>query len=345
MFYHNKYYREDLKGILNADLPFKNFENKNILITGANGLIASFLVDTLMYLNENKKLNLHIFALCRNKEKGERRFQSFLNNSLFKLVIQDVTDDYNLNIKFDFIIHAASNAHPVAFAKDPVGVVNANVIGTLKLLEYARKYGNEKFLFVSSSEVYGENQNIEKYLEEDYGRLNSMSFRSCYPESKRISETLGMSYMEEYGIHFLSVRPGYIYGATLLEENSRANEQFLRLGRDKKDIVMKSEGKQIRSYCYVADCISAFLFVLLKGKAGEAYNISNSKQNISIKEFAKTIAEIAGVKLIFNLPEDLEKKGYGLVKNTILDSTKLENLGWKSKYSLNKAISRIFEIL
>ena len=328
MFYCNKCYQEDLKEILNVNLSFENFRNKNILITGANGLIASCLVDTLVYLRENRDISFNLYILCRNKIKAENRFKSFLNKDFFKIIIQDVTEDYNMDIKFDYIIHAASNAHPVAFSKDPVGVINANVLGTLKLLEYSRKYGNEKFLFVSSSEVYGENNLVEKYSEDDYGRLNSMTFRNCYPESKKMAETIGVSYMEEYGINFLSARPAYIYGAPMLEDNSRANE-----------------GKQIRSYCYVADCVSAFLYIILNGKIGEAYNIANKNQNISIREFAEKIAEKTGVELIFDLPTEIEKKGYGLIKNTILDSSKLEDLGWEAKYSLDRAIDKIFKIL
>ena len=345
MFYYNEFYQGDLKEILNIDLPFENFKNKNILITGANGLIASCLVDALVYLRENKSISFSIYILCRNKVKAENRFKSFLNKDFFKIIIQDVTEDYNMDTKFDYIIHAASNAHPIAFSKDPVGVINANVLGTLKLLEYARKYGNEKFLFVSSSEVYGENSLVETYSEDDYGKLNSMTFRNCYPESKKMAETIGVSYMEEYGINFLSARPAYIYGAPMLEDNSRANEQFLRLGRDKKDIVMKSEGKQIRSYCYVADCVSAFLYIILKGKNGEAYNIANKNQNISIREFAEKIAEKAKVNLIFDLPTEIEKKGYGLIKNTILDAKKLEDLGWEAKYSLDISVDKILQIL
>lgn len=345
MFYSNNYYQEDLKNIISLDIPFKNFEGKNILITGANGLIASCLVDTFVYLKEKKDININIYALCRNKNKAEKRFKSFLNKSFFKLLIQDVTEDYNIDIKFDHIIHAASNAHPVAFAKDPVGVINANIIGTIKLLEYTKKYGNEKFLFVSSSEVYGENTLVNSYNETDYGKLDSMSFRSCYSESKRMAETIGMSYLEEYGVNFLSVRPGYIYGATMIEDNSRANEQFLRLAINKDNIIMKSEGKQIRSYCYVADCISALLYVLLKGKVGEAYNIADKNQNVTIKNFAETVAKKAKVRLIFELPNGFEKKGYGIIKNTILNSEKLEKLGWKPKNSLDESIDKILKIL
>lgn len=345
MLYNNKYYQEDLKEIINNDLPFDKFNNKTILITGANGLIASCLVDSLVYLIKEKKIDLKIYALCRNKDKAEKRFKSFLNKNYFDLIIQDVTEDYEMNIKFDYIIHAASNAHPVAFVQDPVGVINANIIGSLKLLEYSKKYGNERFLFVSSSEVYGKNEYVEEYKENDYGKLETMSFRSCYSESKRMAETIGASYLEEYEINFISVRPAYIYGASMLEDNTRVNEQFLKLAKSGKNIVMKSEGTQIRSYCYVADCVSAFLYILLKGEVGQVYNIADKDQNITIKNFAETIAKKSNVKLIFDLPNDTEKKGYGLVKNTILNSTKIEKLGWKSKNSLDKSIEKILKIL
>jgi len=160
-----------------------------------------------------------------------------------------------------------------------------------------------------------------------------------------MAETIGMSYLEEYGVNFLSVRPGYIYGATMIEDNSRANEQFLRLAINKDNIIMKSEGKQIRSYCYVADCISALLYVLLKGKVGEAYNIADKNQNVTIKNFAETVAKKAKVSLIFELPNGFEKKGYGIIKNTILNSEKLEKLGWKPKNSLDESIDKILKIL
>ena len=125
--------------IIKKQLHFENFKNKNILVTGANGLIASCLVDALVYLRENKGTSFNIYILCRNKVKAKNRFKSFLNKDFFKIIIQDVTANYNMDTKFDYIIHAASNAHPIAFSKDPVGVINANVLETLKLLEYARK--------------------------------------------------------------------------------------------------------------------------------------------------------------------------------------------------------------
>lgn len=344
MFYSNKYFYNELEELATLDIPFEEMSNKNILVTGANGLIASYLIDFLVYVVETKKINLNIYALCRNEEKASKRFISHRNKEYFNLIIQDVCDDYNFKIKFDYIIHAASNAHPKAFLENPIGVIEANVIGTKKLLDYSVKNGNERFLYISSSEVYGENQLVEKYKEDDYGKIETMNFRSCYPESKRMAETLGCCYEKQYGINFISVRPGYIYGANYIEESTRANEEFIKLAIAGKDIILKSKGEQIRSYCYVADCVSAILLILLKGESGRAYNIANEEQEISIKKFVESLTEIANVKVILNI-EDTQNKGYAKIKNTILDSSNLKVLNWKTKFNIKKSMENIFFIL
>lgn len=344
MFYSNKYFYNELEELATLDIPFEEISNKNILVTGANGLIASYLIDFLVYVVETKKINLNIYALCRNEEKASKRFISHRNKEYFNLIIQDVCDDYNFKIKFDYIIHAASNAHPKAFLENPIGVIEANVIGTKKLLDYSVKNGNERFLYISSSEVYGENQLVEKYKEDDYGKIETMNFRSCYPESKRMAETLGCCYEKQYGINFISVRPGYIYGANYIEESTRANEEFIKLAIAGKDIILKSKGEQIRSYCYVADCVSAILLILLKGESGRAYNIANEEQEISIKKFVESLTEIANVKVILNI-EDTQNKGYAKIKNTILDSSNLKVLNWKTKFNIKKSMENIFFIL
>lgn len=344
MFYSNKYFYNELGELATLDIPFEDMNNKNILVTGANGLIASYLIDFLIYIVETKKININIYALCRNEEKASKRFISHKNKEYFNLIIQDVCDDYNFKIKFDYIVHAASNAHPKAFLENPIGVIEANVIGTKKLLDYSVENGNERFLYISSSEVYGENQLVEKYKEDDYGKIETMNFRSCYPESKRMAETLGCCYEKQYGINFISVRPGYIYGANYIEESTRANEEFIKLAIAGKDIILKSKGEQIRSYCYVADCVSAILLILLKGESGKAYNIANENQEVSIKEFVESLVEVANIKVIFDI-KDTENKGYAKVKNTILDNNRLKKLGWNSLYSLEKSITNILKIL
>lgn len=343
--YTNKFYQDDLKEIISINLPFDKFNRKNILITGGNGLIGSYLVDSLVYLRENRNIKLNIYILCRTKEKAEKRFKEHVKKNYFNLIIQDVCDDYNLNVKFDYIIHTACNAHPLAYSTNPIGVINSNIIGTQKLLEYCRKYGNERFVFLSSSEIYGEKENIDSYTEEDYGKIDSMNIRSSYSESKKMAETLGIAYLKQYGINFISVRPGHVYGATITEENSRADAQFLRNVLNKEDIIMKSDGSQIRSYCYIVDCITGILTVLLKGEVGEAYNIGNVLESITIREYAENLAKLGEVNLRFKLPSSIEKRGYTTKGNSILDSSKLRLLGWNNNYNIKAGIENTLKIL
>ena len=159
--------------------------------------------------------------------------------------------------------------------------------------------------------------------------MDILNPRACYPSSKRAAETMCATYQEEYGVDFVVVRPGHIYGPTITESDSRASAQFTRLAVKGKDIVMKSAGTQLRSYTYTLDCASAIIAVLTCGGMGEAYNISNSNSIVTIREFAECMTEISGVKLIFEQSSNKEKRSYNLMDNSSLNSEKLESLGWR----------------
>lgn len=335
-------YQEDLDRICQEELPFQQLQGKSVLVTGANGLIGSCLVDTLMNLNLRCGYQIKVYALCRNKEKAEKRFVDYTANDLFSLIIADVTQPMEGDYCFDYIIHAASNAHPIAYATEPADTMKANILGTIHLLEYARNNRVDRFLFVSSSEIYGENSgHLPGFKEEDIGYLSSMSDRACYPESKRAAEALCVSYAKQYQINTVVVRPGYIYGITMNDNNSRADVQFIKRALLGQDIIMKSSGSQIRSYCYLSDTISAILYVLLLGKSKEAYNIANKDCNITIAEYAHALAAEAKVRVLFELPDEIEKQGYTRVMNSVLNADKLRNLGWEAKIDLNEGMRRL----
>lgn len=346
MIFNKSNFESDLQKIINANVPFDELHNKTVLITGANGLIASYLIDVLMYLNTKKGLCINIYALCRNIDKAERRFKQYLKREEFKLVIQDVCDPLQLDIKIDYIIHAASNAHPLAYAINPVETMQANILGTLNLLNYAVNHNNTRFMFVSSSEVYGENPNIEQgFDEKSWGKIDTMNPRACYSESKRAAETICTCYKKQHNLDIVVVRPGYIYGPSITEDNSRADAQFLRNVVNKEDIIMKSAGNQLRSYCYVGDAITALLTVLLRGENGQAYNIANPSSEVTIRQFAEVLASTGNVELRLEIPEELEKQGYSNVTKSVLITKKLENLGWKPIYSIEEGVARTVSIL
>jgi nucleoside-diphosphate-sugar epimerase len=140
-------------------------------------------------------------------------------------------------------------------------------------------------------------------------------------------------------------RPCHVYGPTITEADSRAFAQFIRNVINKEDIVLKSKGEQYRSYCYVADCTSALLTILLKGKNQNAYNISNKESSVSIAQFAEIISSIGRQKIIYKIPDEEEKKGYSVFSRAVLSPEKLEALGWNAKYSLVEGIQRTLNVL
>lgn len=320
-------YNEHIINAANLNLPWSYLKDCNILVTGATGLIGSCLVEVLMS-RPNK--DYHVYASGRNEERAKARFAEFADDPAFHFFKYDVMKPLEGDIHFDYIIHAASNASPNFFATKPVEVIKSNIYGVSNLMDYGREHGLKRLLFLSSGEVYGEGDG--RVFTEDYsGYVNPTSPRSCYPSSKRAAETLCVSYGAEYGIETVIARPSHTYGPNFTESDNRVYAQFIRNVLKDEDIVMKSTGLQFRSWCYVVDCASALLYILLKGENGQAYNIADASSNISIKELAEMIAEIGGKKVVFDLPSDLEKAGFNIVTKSVFSTEKLEKLGWNIK--------------
>lgn len=334
-------YKEDLINIASLDLPWDKLSGCNILVTGATGLIGGCLVEALM-LNPNK--DYQVYASGRNEERARKRFAEFADEAAFHFVKYDVLEPLESDVNFEYIIHAASNASPNFFATKPVEVIKSNIQGLSNLMEYGLNHGMKRMLYVSSGEVYGEGDG--RVFTEDYsGYVNCTSPRSCYPSSKRAAETLCVSYAQEYGTDVVIARPCHTYGPHFTESDNRVYAQFIRNVLRGEDIVMKSIGAQFRSWCYVVDCVSAMLYILLKGENGHAYNIADTSSNISIKELAEMIAEIAGKKVIIDLPSDAEKAGFNVVTKSIFSTEALRCLGWDINDSMNiKVLKTIEEI-
>ena len=317
-------YQQDILKIYQYDLPWTKLSGCNILVTGATGLIGGCLVESLML---NPKKDYNVYASGRNEERAKNKFKNYVNDKSFHFVPHDVACPLECDISFDYIIHAASNASPNFFAQKPVEVIKSNIDGVANLIEYGFQHGMKRFLYVSSGEVYGEGDG--RIFTEDYsGYVNCATPRACYPSSKRAAETLCVAYAAEYGADVVIARPCHIYGPHFTEQDNRVYAQFIRNVLRGEDIVMKSTGVQFRSWCYVVDCVSALLYILLKGENGQAYNIADDASNITIKELADTVASICGKKVIFNLPDSDEKIGFNVVKKSIFLTEKLKKLGW-----------------
>lgn len=346
MYITNSTYKNCIEKIRVKD--FESFKNKSFFITGASGLIGSFLIDTLAYLNENYDYNIKIYATFSSESSLENRFPSYFQDDLFFPIIHNITKSfdevYDCIDNIDYIVHAASNTHPMLYAKEPVNTIELNIQGTLNTLRLASKYPNSKTIFLSTLEVYGEDKTVESFKENNIGFIDFNTTRACYPESKRLCETICHSFIQEFNIDIVIARLGYIFGPTVKSNSSKADVQFLNNALRNEDIVLKSAGLQQRSYCFVGDVVSALLTLLLKGQTGEAYNIASEFGNVRLRDFAQTLANTAKVGITFAEETEVEKRGGSKVMNSTLDTTKLSSLGWKSNFTLEEGIEATFNI-
>lgn len=345
--YENPQYQEDVKYVANLDLPWDKLKNKSIMISGATGLIGSMLIDVIMMKNL-KGLNCIVYALGRSKTKMFNRFEYCFDNSYFNFIEYDVNKKLKMNsiLKIDYILHLASNTHPMQYATDPIGTITTNIIGVQNLLDFAVEHKTTRFAFASSNEIYGENRgDVEKFDEKYCGYIDCNTTRAGYPESKRCGEALCQAYVSQKGLDVVIPRLTRTYGPTLLKTDTKALSQFIHKGVAAEDIVLKSEGNQYYSYLYVMDSVSGLLTVLLKGKCGEAYNIADEASDVTLKDLAKIIADYVDKNVIFELPDVVESAGYSKATKARLDSAKLNKLEWKARYDINTGLRRTIDIL
>ena len=335
-------YQEDLDNILSIP-GVEELKNKSILITGATGLIGVCLVDALMKYNA-KGANITIYAVGRSKTKAVERLGEYYQQPLFNFIEQDVCQPFSDNFHVDYIIPGASNTHPLAYSQYHIETIMINFKGIEYALELACRC-NATILYPSTVEVYGNALSEESFSEDYNGKLSLTTSRSCYTESKRVSEALCQSYIAEKNVDVKIVRLSRIFGPTMLESDSKASSQFIKKALANEDIILKSRGEQFFSYTYVADAVAAMLYVLIYGECGQAYNISNEKCNVHLKDFAQMCAEYNKKDVVFDLPSEVELKGFSIAMNAILDNSKLKNLGFVPNYEMKDAVYRTIEIL
>jgi len=338
--YNNRIVQEDIKNIISSVKLIDKLKNKTIIITGATGLIASYCMQTLVYLNDEYDFNMKIIPLIRNYEKL-KAIIDFSKRKDFYPLIQDVCSNININEKVDYILHMASSSNPTTITKNPVGIIEANVIGTLKVLELARNTG-AKVLFTSTREIYGKmDEQISEIKESDMGIINPLELRSCYPESKRMAENLLVSYAYQYGIKYNIVRIAHTYGPGMIIENDgRVMSDLIGNIIRNEDIVLKSNGEALRAFCYVSDCVNALFNVIISGKENEVYNISNEREEISIKDLANLLNDVSEkrVRITYNIQDNANK--YVNFKRVKLNNKKISTLGWDAKINLRYGIER-----
>ena len=346
MLYDSKLWIADIDRVLEVIPELDYLAGKSVMITGAAGLVCSAVVDVLFRYNDTHEKKIKILAAGRWHKKMIARFHEMVDRDDFAFVAYDASKTNNyIGVHADYIIHGASNASPNMIVKEPVETMLSNFLGMKYLLDYAREQGTRRILYISSSEVYGEKEGSEPYKEGQYGYIDLLKSRNSYSVGKRAAETLCASYADEYGVESVIVRPGHIYGPTASPHDVRVASAWAYAVAHGEDIVMKSDGSQIRSYCYCLDCASAIIKVLISGENCHAYNISNPDSIINIRGIAEILTRSGGVQLRMELPTEEEKKGFNPMSNSSLESTGLQELGWKGCFDAETGFSHTVQIL
>lgn len=339
MWKNTQLYEEDLEAIsANENIPWDKLRNTNILVTGATGLIGYTLIHTLIFVNQQKKLNLNIYALVRNIDKARDRFDFALQFGSLHFLEGTVESMPFIDAKIDYIIHGASPTASVYFIEKPVETVKTSVLGTMNMLELAKQQKAKSFVYLSSMEIYGAPHTENKLSEADVDYMNPLLLRNCYPEGKRMCENLCVAYNEEYGVPARIIRLAQTFGSGVDRNDGRVFAEFARCAMDNKDIILLTSGTSKRCYLYTMDAVSAILFVLLKGNNATAYNAGNEDTYCSILEMANFVCEnIAKSKITVKITENSDKsKKFSPSHFYNLDTARLQELGWKPTANLEE---------
>lgn len=332
----HKLYREDIDWILSVR-GMEGLRGSCFLITGATGLIGVPMIDALMSLG-----GVRVIAVGRDVSKARERLGEYFRADGFTFVEHDVCEAFDLAslpARPDVVVPLASMTHPLAYSQYPVSTLLVNIKGAEHALRLAVE-SNATVLYPSTVEIYGNARGDDVFTEDYTGALNLSNARSCYPESKRTCEALCQSFMAEQGISVKIVRLSRVFGPTILQSDSKASSQFLRNAVAGEDIVLKSPGEQYFSYTYVADAVAAMFHVLLHGRPGVPYNISNPECDVRLRDFAGFCAAFNGKSVVFDLPTDAESRGFSIASRAILDGSRLRDIGFSARFPIAEAIRR-----
>lgn len=325
----DKILQEDLEKTVEK-IEIEELRNTNILVTGATGLIGVSLVRTLLCLNRIKKSNINIFLMIRNEEKASKIYGDLLLRPEINVIVSDIRRKVDIKNDIDYIFHCASVTASKEMINKPVDTLLTSIDGTKNILDIAVEKTVKSVVYVSSMEMYGDCNKIkEEVTEDDLGYIDPLAVRSNYPESKRLCENMCIAYYKQYGVKVKIARLAQTFGAGVLPGENRVFAQFAKSAIKQENIVLHTKGLSEGNYCYTRDTVLGMFVILLKGKNGEAYNVSNPQTHITIAKMAEMVSkEIANgqIKVVYDIPK-FNKYGYAADTKMKLNSDKLQKLG------------------
>lgn len=338
---------EELERINKADcIPWERLRGRTVLITGGTGLIGTALIRALAYCGRERGLGIEICLLVRDADAAKVKLKpladAYGNISFYQGEVEVKT---GIGKEINYVIHGASPTDSGYFIQKPVETIKTAVIGTMNMLELAREKKAEGFAYLSSMEVYGETRTDERLSEADVGYLDPLRIRSCYPEGKRMCESLVACFAGEYGLPARSVRLAQTIGPGIRRDDKRVFAEFARCALEKRDIELLTDGSSKRCYLYTMDAASAILTVLLKGEPGASYNAANPGTYCSIREMAEMVAgEFGNGAIGVKIGTDKSAgRKFSLPHCYNLDTSKLEGLGWRAGVGLREMYARMME--
>lgn len=348
MWTESEIFLQDLQAVAAATfIPWDKLENKTIFVTGATGLIGQTLISALLYYSMVKHMPLKVLALVRDREKAERIFARQLKDCGNLFFVEGTVEQLpEIAEEVHYIVHGASPTASLFFAQQPVDTIKTAVLGTMHVLELAKEKQVKGVVYLSSMEVYGSPTQDTPLREKDVDYMNPLLVRNCYPESKRLCETLCASYFAQYRVPTTAARLSQTFGPGVEPSDNRVFAQFARCVQSNEDIVLLTTGESKRTYVYTMDAISALLTILLNGVPGECYNVSNMDTYCSVYEMAQMAAkELAQGRIEVKICVDsVQSVKFSPPHKYYLDNTKLRGLGWKATVPLQEMYLRMMEM-
>ena len=338
---HKIIYEDCIQIIKDNDV--EKLRNKSFLITGASGMIGSYVSYVLKVLNDEYGMNIKILLNVRDENKLSDELR---NDSHVTIIKQDVSMPFNISEPVDYIVHAASPASPKIMKDYPFETNVANTVGTYNTLMLAKEKNVSGYLFVSSREIYGEPMDGVEVFTEDglLGQVNPLVPRNGYAEGKKAAENMCVGIKEEYGINTKIIRLAHTYGPGMSIYDGRVQADFLNNVINNQDIIMKSDGSSVRTYTYISDAVNGLFKVLLSSN-DIVYNISDDKE-VSIKDLAEILVSLSeNSNLVMEIDESM-KKGSASFKKGILSNEKIKKeLNWYPKYDIVEGFKRTISYL